>query len=157
MDILTTAALLLIGFLLTRLLQQAGWWRKSQNLPPGPKGLPFIGNLFQLPKENEWVAFRDMGKVYGADTLSCLHTDSELNSSTILYRRCCDTKSSWCNHYSTQFSPGYCRPTRSTFGELLGQTAECHVQRAVRVAYHDITRIQRLNPLPCTASASRML
>ncbi|KAH6919277.1 cytochrome P450 98A3 [Coprinopsis sp. MPI-PUGE-AT-0042] len=34
-------------------------------LPPGPKGLPLLGNIFQIPSENAWMAYREMGKVHG--------------------------------------------------------------------------------------------
>ncbi|KAI0050246.1 cytochrome P450 [Auriscalpium vulgare] len=33
--------------------------------PPGPKGLPFMGNLFDIPLENSWVAWTNLGKRYG--------------------------------------------------------------------------------------------
>ena len=33
--------------------------------PPGPKGYPLIGNLFDLPKEKEWLTYADWGKKYG--------------------------------------------------------------------------------------------
>ncbi|KAH6899267.1 cytochrome P450 98A3 [Coprinopsis sp. MPI-PUGE-AT-0042] len=44
--------------------------RKRRNtrglpLPPGPKGLPLLGNIFQIPSENAWMAYREMGKVHG--------------------------------------------------------------------------------------------
>ena len=34
-------------------------------LPPGPKGLPIIGNLLDIPLENEWLTFANWGKRYG--------------------------------------------------------------------------------------------
>jgi hypothetical protein len=34
-------------------------------LPPGPKGVPVFGNLLQLPRECEWLTYRDMSKIYG--------------------------------------------------------------------------------------------
>lgn len=37
----------------------------SQSLPPGPKPLPIIGNLFSIPKSLPWLALRDMSKQYG--------------------------------------------------------------------------------------------
>ncbi|KAG6827613.1 hypothetical protein H0H92_011103 [Tricholoma furcatifolium] len=41
--------------------------RRNSNpsLPPGPKGYPFIGNLFDLPSEQEWVTFAQWGQEFG--------------------------------------------------------------------------------------------
>ncbi|KAF6747126.1 cytochrome P450 98A3 [Ephemerocybe angulata] len=34
-------------------------------LPPGPHGLPLLGNLFQLPQSEQWKAYQAMAKEYG--------------------------------------------------------------------------------------------
>jgi hypothetical protein len=34
-------------------------------LPPGPKGLPLLGNIFQIPSEKPWKVYNEWGKVYG--------------------------------------------------------------------------------------------
>ncbi|KAF8999672.1 cytochrome P450 [Cyathus striatus] len=34
-------------------------------LPPGPKGLPFVGNIADLPKSKPWVTFSKWGDTYG--------------------------------------------------------------------------------------------
>ncbi|KAJ2932187.1 hypothetical protein H1R20_g4913, partial [Candolleomyces eurysporus] len=34
-------------------------------LPPGPKGLPLLGNIFQLPQVLPWEGYRDLCKEYG--------------------------------------------------------------------------------------------
>ncbi|KAH9888083.1 cytochrome P450 [Cubamyces lactineus] len=33
--------------------------------PPGPLGLPFIGNVFDIPQERSWIAYRDLAAAYG--------------------------------------------------------------------------------------------
>ncbi|KAK0214140.1 cytochrome P450 [Armillaria fumosa] len=38
---------------------------RSLPLPPGPKGYPLIGNLFDVPMEREWEAWTEWGKKYG--------------------------------------------------------------------------------------------
>ncbi|PBK93436.1 cytochrome P450 [Armillaria gallica] len=34
-------------------------------LPPGPRGLPLIGNLLDMPSDKEWLTFARWGKEYG--------------------------------------------------------------------------------------------
>jgi hypothetical protein len=35
-------------------------------LPPGPKGLPIIGNLLDMPTRDEWVTFQKWSKDFGS-------------------------------------------------------------------------------------------
>ncbi|KAI0039781.1 cytochrome P450 [Auriscalpium vulgare] len=39
--------------------------RRGLSYPPGPKPLPIVGNLFDLPKENSWVVYAGWEKTYG--------------------------------------------------------------------------------------------
>ncbi|KAH9851148.1 cytochrome P450 [Lenzites betulinus] len=34
-------------------------------LPPGPKGLPLLGNLFDIPRRSAWTTFADWSREYG--------------------------------------------------------------------------------------------
>ncbi|KAF7358919.1 Cytochrome P450 [Mycena sanguinolenta] len=43
--------------------------RKAPPLPPGPRGLPLIGNLLDAPTEKHWVKFAELGDIWG-DILS---------------------------------------------------------------------------------------
>ena len=41
-------------------------WRRKESFPPGPKGLPLLGNVFDLPKGIPvWLTFTSMSQKYG--------------------------------------------------------------------------------------------
>ncbi|XP_041052611.1 cytochrome P450 2D26-like [Carcharodon carcharias] len=40
-------------------------WKKCQNYPPGPRGLPFIGNILQVDLSNPHLSFAKLWKKYG--------------------------------------------------------------------------------------------
>ncbi len=43
-------------------------WRYRSHgrpLPPGPHGLPIIGNMFNLPKLKQWLGFQELSARYG--------------------------------------------------------------------------------------------
>ncbi len=39
--------------------------RSSLPLPPGPKGLPLVGNLFDRPLDHPWLTYTQWASVYG--------------------------------------------------------------------------------------------
>ena len=39
---------------------------QRSDLPPGPKGYPIIGNLFDMPSTHAWEKFGEFGEKYGA-------------------------------------------------------------------------------------------
>jgi len=41
------------------------WGSKRPPYPPGPKGYPIIGNLFDFPTNPMWEGFTRMAKEYG--------------------------------------------------------------------------------------------
>lgn len=37
----------------------------GRQLPPGPKGLPVVGNVADMPKDKEWLTFTEWGRKFG--------------------------------------------------------------------------------------------
>ena len=42
--------------------------KPKQRLPPGPRGLPIIGNVLDLPQAFEWIHWAKHHKLYGTAT-----------------------------------------------------------------------------------------
>ncbi len=40
----------------------------SLSLPPGPRGLPFLGNVFDMPVEKPWLTFKRWADDYGENS-----------------------------------------------------------------------------------------
>jgi len=49
------------------LLYLLSWARRSRRLPlpPGPKGLPLIGNILDIPRTYIWLKYAQLAKIYG--------------------------------------------------------------------------------------------
>ncbi|KAH0578149.1 hypothetical protein H2248_004113 [Termitomyces sp. 'cryptogamus'] len=60
---MSTLAICLI--FVSLLMSKRFLWKPKFCLPPGPKGWPVIGNLFDMPKEMTWQTFAQWGKTYG--------------------------------------------------------------------------------------------
>jgi hypothetical protein len=60
-----TLASLFFGYLLFRALQGGNSHPKNIPLPPGPKGYPLIGNLFDMPVDKPWLVYDEWCKTYG--------------------------------------------------------------------------------------------
>ncbi|KAJ7708648.1 cytochrome P450 [Mycena rosella] len=59
-------------------------WKRNRSrlpLPPGPKKLPIIGNLFDLPSERQWEAYHEWSKEYNSDII---HVDAAGTSIVVL-------------------------------------------------------------------------
>ena len=49
-------------------LRSVAQWKartRGRPLPPGPKPLPVLGNIFNMPRSRQWIAYRDLGRVFG--------------------------------------------------------------------------------------------
>ncbi|KAF8906162.1 hypothetical protein CPB85DRAFT_896606 [Mucidula mucida] len=66
---LSVVELSLIGAISLVVLKTLFFSRPARRLPPGPKGLPLLGNLFNFPAVEEWVVFKDLGEQYNSDII----------------------------------------------------------------------------------------
>ena len=61
-------ALLAVWFLMKFLFSKA-----RAPSPPGPRPLPIIGNVLDVPQKEPWVSFTEWGKHYGECTDSYMY------------------------------------------------------------------------------------
>lgn len=61
---LAVAELVLVVFVLALLVRFVRS-KPTARLPPGPRGFPFIGNLLDMPTEQEWFTFARWGETWG--------------------------------------------------------------------------------------------
>jgi len=78
-------------------------WPSRSRLPPGPKGYPIVGNLFDLPSTQVWKQFGAWGKQYGEFTSARpsqdTHFDADVDSLDFVYTRG--------RHIHQRFGPGH--------------------------------------------------
>ena len=61
-----TLATLSLGFILLRqLIKSRSRNPKGLPLPPGPKGYPLIGSIFDMPIVKPWLVYDEWRKIYG--------------------------------------------------------------------------------------------
>ncbi|KAF7360436.1 CUE domain-containing protein [Mycena venus] len=44
-------------------------WRDSRSTPPGPRGLPVIGNWLNIPRREQWLVYQEWSRRYGSDII----------------------------------------------------------------------------------------
>ena len=47
--------------------------------PPGPRPLPIIGNLLDIPKQFSWLAYSEFSQIYGSHTFASRGPPSDEN------------------------------------------------------------------------------
>lgn len=68
MYVLTELIPLLVACVGAYVLYEIGDWttsRKTKRMPPGPMGLPWIGNRNQVPVIKPWRKFKEWNEQYG--------------------------------------------------------------------------------------------
>lgn len=58
----TVLGVLTLSYVFYGVLQ---WINFRRRLPPGPLGLPWIGNSHQIPSIKPWRTFAEWNKIYG--------------------------------------------------------------------------------------------
>ena len=70
--------ILLLVFLITAYLAIRIYRRRGRlPYPPGPRRLPLVGNLFDIPKEFSWLSYAQLSKKHGMVYFGCKATLTE--------------------------------------------------------------------------------
>ena len=82
LSLVDIAAFIALVYTLNKLLSS----KPTRHLPPGPKGLPIIGNIYDIPEKFEWVTYRELSRQYGepGKLLSWTHLNISLGGSGII-------------------------------------------------------------------------
>ena len=62
----TTLALVVLGILYFK--------RNTHTFPPGPRGVPLLGNIFDVPKQDEWRVYAEWSRLFGTYAPPKSHT-----------------------------------------------------------------------------------
>jgi hypothetical protein len=95
-----------------------------RKLPPGPRGYPIIGNLFDMRGTGQWLKFSEWQKKYGEFVTSNLPDARAfpLTFEYIISRRSHIPQRSWPTGSHYQLSKSWHSTSRSTCGEIFRST-----------------------------------
>ena len=109
-------------------------------LPPGPKGYPLIGNLFDMPVYKPWVVYDEWRKTYGKPfIINCLSPPQI----TGLYRWYDIPQYSWRTLCNFKFIGSHYRSVREKVFKLLRQKAYDYVEWTVCITFLSPRRISQ--------------
>ncbi|KAF9463430.1 cytochrome P450 [Collybia nuda] len=69
LNITITVELSLAVLILLILRDSVRRWKQPAQLPPGPKGLPLIGNILDMPSDKDWLTFARWGDITSVNVL----------------------------------------------------------------------------------------
>ncbi|KAJ7243024.1 cytochrome P450 [Mycena rebaudengoi] len=83
-------------------------------LPPGPRGLPLLGNTFEVPKSQEWFWFQEISQKFNSDIISL-----DLLGSTVIVLNSLSAANELLDNRSAIYSD---RPVFTMINDLIGFT-----------------------------------
>ena len=106
---------------------------KGLPLPPGPKGYPLIGNLFDFPIVNSWLVYQKWCNTYGEHFKTNLSFELQILSDNCYFRRYHILQCPWKTLCGFGLLATDHRPARAKIRKLLRQDADAYVDGIVRI------------------------